>query len=853
MRTRTASVFVFALLAALPGLAGTFTPAPQNGVPDVYIVVLADGVAGKSGARPGLPSVADVAQSLGRTYQGAVTEVWEAALHGFVIRMPEARARRLAEDPRVLSVEQNLFISAPVGDCYYGTPWQDTRPLPSSTSSPQTLSCADPEPLNDSGAGAPACRDNWGLDRIDQWYTTRNNLYYFPNNATNVHVYVLDTGIRWAHREFLNANGVSRVSGGVDARTNPVTPGNSTNTDDCYGHGTHVAGIVAGRTYGVAKNALVHPVRTIGCPTDPLSNQQFIDNTIRGLDWIVSEVVSRRSSQAWPAVVNWSGGNHTLYSGSTSLRTAVRNLVDNNIVLVQAAGNQSPEYELDPSVLRDACQWSFGGSVPKVIVAGGSDYNDGRWARRPAIDPDDARYCGSDCGSNVGSCIDIWSPAAHVIASNRGGNDLACRLSGTSMAAPHVAGVAALYLSVNPWATPEQVDRALRSNGRWNVLQSSGWSRNYIGRDSDNVLLYNDTTSIGDTAPVAAFNVNCPGRQCVFDGAPSTDDTGSLWYTWQLGEFATGSGQVVRWDFPANYTGEVVLKVTDMTGKTDHLVKTITVNADAPPTASFTVSCTATTCTFDASASTDDQSIASRVWKFGDNTTDSGTVVTHTYAAGGSYLVNLTVTDNVGQIGIKEQSVTVTALSAPTGVVAAASGGNVTVTWNTVSGADGYDVERKISSAAWQLAQSVSGGSTSSAVDVPPTTNGAVVLYRVKARAGSGSSQPSNNDVAYAASFSNDPPVAGTPIRAEHVTEVRRAINNLRDIGGQGPLYSTSDLDPNVLRGTPVDDAEFLALMNNLNAARSLVSLPAAGFRVVPSEGAPIRSTQIEDLRLGFK
>ncbi|SRR6266542_304725 len=146
-------------------------------------------------------------------------------------------------------------VSAPVANCYNGTAWQDTRTLPSPATSPQTLTCTDPDPLNDQGTPSdpPACRDNWGIDRIDQISVSRNNQYAFVNNGTPAHIYMLDTGMLWTHREFLDANGVSRVSGGADARSNPAVAGNATNTGDCYGHGTHVAGIAAGRTYGVAK------------------------------------------------------------------------------------------------------------------------------------------------------------------------------------------------------------------------------------------------------------------------------------------------------------------------------------------------------------------------------------------------------------------------------------------------------------------------------------------------------------------------------------------------------------------------------------------------------------------------
>jgi hypothetical protein len=221
VRQTTLALCTALLLAATPTVAGTFKPAPKNGIPDVYIVVLAKDVASKLGApRRDLPTVAQVAHDLGRAYGGRVEEVWEHALQAFIIRMPEARARKLADDPRIVLVEQDFWFSAPVGDCYLDTPIANTRPLPSSTSSPQTLSCSDPDPLNDTNpAGPPLCVDNWGLDRIDQ--SRFDGQFFFTNNGSPVHVYVLDTGIRSTHREFLGANGLTRVTGGANAVRNP--------------------------------------------------------------------------------------------------------------------------------------------------------------------------------------------------------------------------------------------------------------------------------------------------------------------------------------------------------------------------------------------------------------------------------------------------------------------------------------------------------------------------------------------------------------------------------------------------------------------------------------------------------
>jgi subtilisin family serine protease len=571
------------LLHSVPASAGRFRPAPENGVPEVYTVVLAEGVASKPhGPSKELPTVAQVAQELGRIHGGRVEEVWEDALQGFVIRMPEARARKLAEDPRVLAVEQDFSFSfsAPVGDCYLGRPASNTRPLPSSTTSPQTLSCSDPDPVDDTNpSGPPLCVDNWGIDRIDQLSASRDGRYYFTNNGRNagttVHIYVMDTGIRRTHREFQDAYGASRVVGGADARPNPVDDSATADTGDCYGHGTHVAGIIGGRTYGVAKDAILHPVRITGC-VGQSTPDPFVTTVTRALNWISGHAQR-------PAVINWSGGNDLNVVADVTLGMAVQGILNQGIVLVQAAGNQSPLYDpARPDLLRDACDWSFGGKYPGVIVAGGMDEYDGRWARRPSLDAEDARYCGTDCGSNAGSCVDVWAPASHIVSTNMSGDDLSCRLSGTSMAAPHVTGVVALYLEDHPNATLSEVEKALRSRGTWNALKTGASDPNTIGAASDNVVISSDTLSLGpDLPPVATFSVLCSGRRCNLDATGSTDDFGITSYLWSFGDGSSGSGSTVQHVFPSGFSGRVTLTVTDGLNHTDHFSVAVIVQTAA--------------------------------------------------------------------------------------------------------------------------------------------------------------------------------------------------------------------------------------------------------------------------------
>ena len=678
-RYALATMLLFISLAA-PARGGTFRAANEHGAPDIWLVVLADGVARRGNDHSSaLPPVANVARELARAHDGEVTESWSHALRGFVVTMPEARARKLAEDPRVLSVEQaidaDFLLAAPVGDCYRGIEYPNARPLPSPSASPQVLDCEQPDSLADTGGATtePVCRDNWGIDRVDQ-QTGRNERFGFVNNGTGVHVYVLDSGIRRDHVEFKDANNQSRVLAGIDARFG-IDPDNGTNTNDCYGHGTHVAAIIAGRTYGIAKNALLHPIRIVGpdpykttaspgCPLDGSGDRTSI-KVVRALDWITANAQR-------PAVVNWSGGNDYTLMSSSAIGTAVQGVLSAGIHFVQAAGNQTGAYNPDSSA--DACNLSLGGRYPGVIVAGGMDHKDRRWVRTDH--PEEAEYLRlGDYGSNAGSCIDIWAPAEYIISASYDRDEtvatnLACRLSGTSMAAPHVTGAVAIYLQSNPSATPAEVERALRSRGSWNRLLTGDTNANSIGRASDNVVLFSDTRSpASDLPPVASFNVSCPGLQCIFDATTSTDDKGITSYTWDLGGGVTATGSVVRHTYTYPDTVRVTLRVADAGDRTDHLMQGVRPGSDTPPTASFPQPvCSGRTCSVDASGSTDNVGIASYHWSWGDGTStaSSAPTATHSYAGTAtSFTITLTATDNLGQTGTATRTVTVAAPPVP--------------------------------------------------------------------------------------------------------------------------------------------------------------------------------------------
>ena len=253
----------------------------------------------------------------------------------------------------------------------------------------------------------------WGLDRIDQRSRPLDNAYTYTPNGSGVTVYIIDTGINFTHVDF-----GGRAVTGFDA----VTLGGT--AADCHGHGTHVAGTVGGTTYGVAKAVRLVAVRVLGC-----GGSGTTSGVIAGVDWVTQQ------KQANPSVP--SAANMSLSGGpSTALDNAITNSITAGVVYAIAAGNSSA----------DACNYSPSRVAPAITV-GATDNVDVF-----------ASF------SNRGACVDISAPGVAITSDYIGSTTATTLMSGTSMASPHVAGAAALYLSANTTATPAQVQTALASN-----------------------------------------------------------------------------------------------------------------------------------------------------------------------------------------------------------------------------------------------------------------------------------------------------------------------------------------------------------------------------------------------------
>ena len=268
----------------------------------------------------------------------------------------------------------------------------------------------------------------WGLDRIDQRDRPFDMSYSWDADGSGVTAYIIDTGVYVEHNDF-----GGRAGNGYDfVRDDPIA-------NDCAGHGTHVAGTIGSTTYGVAKEVTLVGVRVLNCHA-----RGNWARVVQGIDWVVA-------NHDGPSVINMSLGGPP----RRALDQAVTGAVSLGVVVVAAAGNDGAD-ACDVSPARARAAITTGASAPTDAVAG---------------------------FSNQGKCVDIFAPGVGVRSTYIGSPDADATLTGTSMAAPHVAGVAALYLSAHPDAGPDAVRRAIRMQATTDRLK-------LLGPGSPDMLLY---------------------------------------------------------------------------------------------------------------------------------------------------------------------------------------------------------------------------------------------------------------------------------------------------------------------------------------------------------------------------
>jgi len=455
-------------------------------IPDEYIVVFNDDVGDVSGQAKGLVNAQG--GSLHFTYTGA--------LKGFSAHLSAQAAAAIENNPNVAYVEQD-----------------------------QTTAAAA---LASSGVQSPVYQ--WGIDRIDQRGGTLDLSYSWLSDASGVTVYILDTGVRITHQDF-----GGRASYGPDFVS-------GTSSNDCNGHGTHMAGTVGGSYYGAAKSVNLVAVRVLDC-----SGAGTASAAIAGLDWVTTN-----HAPLSVANLSFAGGY------SATLNQAVANAIAAGVTVVAAAG--------DNGMPPDACQYSPA-SAPGAVTVGAMRQGD--------------MMAGF---SNYGPCVDLFAPGFSITSDWYTGDNIVWVLDGTSDAAAHTSGAAAIYLALHPTATPAEVANGLTGSATTGVLTG-------LGAGSPNLLLYTGDGSAPppppppppttNSPPTASFTASCSRAKCSFNGSGSKDDVGIVSYAWTFGDgsslTSTSATASHAYTAKGTYSETVTLTVTDGGGLTASTQKTLTI------------------------------------------------------------------------------------------------------------------------------------------------------------------------------------------------------------------------------------------------------------------------------------
>lgn len=580
----------------------TAQKADKSLIEDHYIIILST-EPGKKDSKA-LTALENISGELSKMSEAKIKRKFEHSITGFTAKLSLKQVEKLKKDPRVLLIEQDSYVY-PNGEL-------SIQPYP-----------------------------DWGLDRIDQKYDPLDRAYSHTVTGSGVTAYLVDTGIRYSHKEF-----GGRASLGYDfviedeEEANNFDPSQEAG-EDCYDHGTAVAAILGGAQSGVAKNVLLKSVRVWGC--EGLSPRSRI---IAAIDWITANAVQ-------PAVVNMSGA-----AGDSLVGIAIRNSVETGLIYVSIAGNRNEEH----------CQ-SYPADLSGRLTVGASDiYN-----RRAET-------------SNYGECVDIYAPGVGISSASNMDDVSFNKYSGTSYSSPFVAGVAALYLEVNPQALPDQTKTAIIANsipdaisdvpvGAGNLLHSL-WETVTFTPPPPPDLAFLATGEKVRSNYVASLTWNStvsPYIDVYVDGAmvSTTPNDGeeqiilpkkgnNASYLLKICEVSYGS-----------CSGEVILNFDE---------EPVT----SPPSADFTFTANLLDVQFTDTSTDPDDSIVKWEWDFGDGSLSSEQNPLHSYGQAGTFTIFLTVSDNTGNIDSISKDITVSSEEPePSPYRLSASGYKVKGEWHT--------------------------------------------------------------------------------------------------------------------------------------------------------------------------
>ncbi|MCO1582547.1 S8 family serine peptidase [Crossiella sp. SN42] len=471
---------------------------------------------------------------------------------------------------------------------------------------------------------------------VDRAFATANPNLKINGTAdysVDVDVAVIDTGVDGKHPDLT-----------VVARTNCVNSSSCTDNagGDGHGHGTHVAGSIGAKDDGIGVTGIAPGARIWSAKVLDDGGSGQLSGVVAGVDWVAAHADEIE-------VANMSLGCENCTNDA--LTQAISNAVGKGVVFAVAAGNNH----------KDAKTF-FPANHPDVItVSALADFNGKRGggaASTCRADQDDTL---ADF-SNFGATVEIAAPGTCILSTHLNGGY--STLSGTSMAAPHVAGAAGLLTANGNRATNRDGVRAVRQ--RLIDTANTDWTDDSGDNVKEPLLDVSSTQdypagSADPGRPVAAFTASCStsNTTCSFDASSAKDPDGSITgYAWEFGDGGTGTGKTASHNYGKAAHYSVRLTVTDNDGKT-HSTRRLVKAGDLPPTAAFSVRCNRGSCSFDGSASSDEEgSVSGHAWKFGDGSTGTGATVSHSYPnVAATYTVTLTVTDSKNQTGSTTRTV----------------------------------------------------------------------------------------------------------------------------------------------------------------------------------------------------